>query len=1455
MTSTTAPSRSGPSALVTIFRLPILLFLLLSVGATAIGLELFRSEQVSVRRSTEDELAVVAHLKAQALERWIDERRGDAQALARQIEIAGVAESWLASGAPADDRRRTLAAQVATLSVYRQYRAIALTDASGRALIWSAGQRRALEPPARECARRTLEVKQVVLADDPDAALWRQGSGVYLCAPVRSTTTKRAIGAVVLAVDPTAALLPLIDWWPGARSSATTTMVEAIGQRFVRLNRPAANGEERRPAGLPLDLGTPSAIAARRTESVFEGRDGRGVKIIAATMPVENSNWALSVKIDQAEAFASIRRLAVVLACAGAWLAGAIVLLLISVWRRQQAVALARELQVESERRKLASQFEILSKYAHDIILLADAAGTILEANDQALSAYGLPRERLIGLNLQALAAADGSAATTPGADGSQGLTYETRQQRADGSTFPVEVSERRLIFEGRPRRQLIIRDITDRKAAEKRAAAAAAILSAQSELSPDGILVVDENDRWASYNRRFVDMWGIPEEVVRTGSDTAAREAVQSKLTDPQAFAERVTYLNAHREESSHEEITLVDGRVFERHSAPMSLGEDQISGRVWYFRDITGIRRAEAEQARLAAIVESSADAIYSVDPDGIVTSWNAGAESLYGFPAAEIVGRSIRITCPPDRLDEVDRALASLRRPDRYPAYETVRLRKNGEPLDVAVTLSAIRAPDGAVIGGSAIVRDIRERKRQERVLARTTRALQTLSQGNLTLVRATSVEGLYRAMCEVIVETGGFRMAWIGLADDDVQKSVRPAASAGHEAGYLAQANVSWADNERGRGPTGSCVREGRTSVIRWADRDPQMRPWRDEALKRGYRSSIALPLRDEARVFGALTIYAGEPDAFGLEETRLLEELASDISFGVGVLKARQTRDSLAAIVESSRDAIIGKTLDGTITSWNQAAAEMYGYSADEAVGQSINLIIPRDRQEEFDWILQKVRQGESTELFETVRVRKDGRSLAVALVVSPTRDLNGAVVGASAIARDITEQKRIERDLVRAARIDSLTGLPNRGTFVDALNRAIADGRRWKRSFAVLFLDLDHFKDVNDTLGHPAGDELLKAVAQRLRETVRDTDTVARFGGDEFAVIGQDVKDPAGVGIFAQRLLDAVSAPMRVGDVEVRSGTSIGIAVFDPDIPDAETLLSYADIALYRAKAEGRGTFRFFTDAMDAEVRRRVTLGGELRTAIETGQLFLLYQPQVDAKSGRIIGLEALVRWRHASRGVVGPGEFIPVAEQIGLAVPLGRWVIDAACRQIRAWLDDGLTPPPVGVNLSAIHFRAPGELERDLRNSLDAYRLEPDRLELELTETVLMEASLEHGETLGRLRAMGFGLSIDDFGTGYSSLDYLRRFPVNRIKIDQGFVRDIGGAEGSEAIIRATIGLGQAMGLQVIAEGVETVEQFDRLKTWGCPQMQGFHFARPLAADRVAELLKDGGPLPSPTA
>jgi diguanylate cyclase len=401
----------------------------------------------------------------------------------------------------------------------------------------------------------------------------------------------------------------------------------------------------------------------------------------------------------------------------------------------------------------------------------------------------------------------------------------------------------------------------------------------------------------------------------------------------------------------------------------------------------------------------------------------------------------------------------------------------------------------------------------------------------------------------------------------------------------------------------------------------------------------------------------------------------------------------------------------------------------------------------------------------------------------------------------------------------------------------------------------VLYLDIDNFKDVNDTLGHAMGDLLLKEIVYRLRHAVRGEDLVARFGGDEFAVLVSDVSDPATVEELAARIGRLLAAPFSIKGHKIRITSSIGIATYSPEIASSDAMMVQADLALYGAKDEGRNCYRFHSQDLDWEVGERVRVAGELRQALERGELELYYQPQVELATGRIVGMEALIRWNHKTRGLLTPAAFISIAERTGGILPLGRWVFDAACQQMKLWQADGIGPQILAVNVSGVQFKGAAELERDVEASLTRWGINPASIELEITESVLMEATQRHSNTLDKLRQLGIKIAIDDFGTGHSSLKYLTTYLVNRLKLAPEFVFHVTVDYRNAAVVRAAVRLANELGLEVIAEGVETEAQVRFLLGAGCEQAQGYYFSRPVTALKATELLRAGRIVPDTDA
>ena len=549
------------------------------------------------------------------------------------------------------------------------------------------------------------------------------------------------------------------------------------------------------------------------------------------------------------------------------------------------------------------------------------------------------------------------------------------------------------------------------------------------------------------------------------------------------------------------------------------------------------------------------------------------------------------------------------------------------------------------------------------------------------------------------------------------------------------------------------------------------------------------------------------------------------------------------------VFRNSVEAIVVTDAEERILSVNQAFTEVTGYAAEDVIGQTPRMLGSGVHSREFYQAMWRDLNILGAWKGEIEDRRKDGSLYPASLSISTVRDSNGRITHYVAVFSDITERKASEARIAYLAQHDALTGLPNRALLQDRLDQALAQATRQGKRIALMFLDLDRFKTINDSLGHVTGDKLLQRAAERLRQCVRETDTVSRQGGDEFIIVLTGIDLPDEAGRVAAKILDQLDPAFEVDGQQLRTSFSIGIALFPEDGASPESLMKNADTAMYHAKESGRNTYRFFDERMNVNTLERLQLENGLRQALDRGELQLAYQAQVELASGRIIGVEALLRWASETLGPVPPPRFIPLAEECGLIIPIGDWVLREACRQARRWQDAGLPPVPVGVNLSALQFRR-SDIVAGVAAALAESGLDGRWLELELTESLLMESGPEVIVTLGKLKALGVRLSIDDFGTGYSSLAYLKRFPVDRLKIDQSFVRDLAQDPDDAVIIRAIIQLGRNLRLEVIAEGTETIEQMDFLRREGCTAAQGYLFSRPVPAEAIPALLQRGLPL-----
>ncbi|HEY4948978.1 MAG TPA: EAL domain-containing protein [Candidatus Acidoferrales bacterium] len=557
------------------------------------------------------------------------------------------------------------------------------------------------------------------------------------------------------------------------------------------------------------------------------------------------------------------------------------------------------------------------------------------------------------------------------------------------------------------------------------------------------------------------------------------------------------------------------------------------------------------------------------------------------------------------------------------------------------------------------------------------------------------------------------------------------------------------------------------------------------------------------------------------------------------------------KDRAIVTLNSIGDAVLCTDTSGRITYLNLVAETMTGWGRAEATGKLLaevfRIIDGPSRKPARDPLEMAVEQNKTVGLtVNCVLIRRDGFESAIEDSAAPIHDRAGRIIGAVIVFHDVSAARAMSQRMTHAAQHDVVTDLPNRLLLNDRISQSIFLARRQRRSVAVIFLDLDHFKYVNDSLGHAAGDRLLQSVSSRLVSSLRSSDTVSRQGGDEFIVLLSEISHPADAAKSAVKILQALSAPHFIKNQDLHINASIGISIFPDDGQDADTLIQNADMAMYCAKESGRNNYQFFKSEMNQRSVKRQSLEGSLRGALEREEFLLHYQPKVNLETGEITGVEALIRWAQPGQEIMLPGQFVPIAEDCGLIVDIGHWVLREACRQARAWQDLGLPPLPVSVNVSALEFRDKDFVE-GVRKVLAETHLAARYLELELTEGVLMEDAESTVSTLQELKAMGVHLAVDDFGTGYSSLSYLRQFPIDVLKIDQSFVQELSSDPDGSAIVTAIIDMGRSLRHMVIAEGIETVEQKENLQARRCAEGQGYLFSRPVAAKQFAQLLRTG--------
>ncbi|SDM73384.1 diguanylate cyclase (GGDEF) domain-containing protein [Franzmannia pantelleriensis] len=781
--------------------------------------------------------------------------------------------------------------------------------------------------------------------------------------------------------------------------------------------------------------------------------------------------------------------------------------------------------------------------------------------------------------------------------------------------------------------------------------------------------------------------------------------------------------------------------------------------------------------------------------------------------------------------------------------------------------------------AARAGSELARQESDHHHRQQLLS-TNRALKLLSRCNEALIQADHEQQLLEAICQLAVEIGGYRMAWVGYAQHDDERRIEPQASAGNVQGYLDQISLSWsAQHPNGKGPSGRTVRSGKPVIINDLANDPGFVHWRALALQNGFHSMICLPLKRGGQVFGILALYQSNTHPISDEERQLLCELADNLAFGIDTLRQRIAQQRIQRAVLKIASAVSARSgeefLDQLTHHMAEALDAELAFIArlderDSTRANTLTIVIDGQRQPNFSYTLPgapcedvlieaecivhdeagKRLPVEGREALTWVRAYAGRRldnaagepmGLLGVMFAEPLQDteLVSSVlqIFAAGVAAEL-ERQEDETRIRRLAYRDPGTGLPNRTAFMQRLEGALEapGGAR----LGLMLLDLNRFKDINDTLGHDIGDKVLAAVANSFSGALVGNEYLARLGGDEFVVLAEP-SDVYAITHTAERLLRSLAAPLQLDEQAFELDASIGIAFYPDDAGSARELLKHADIAMYQAKQQDV-PFRFFEEHMGAALASRLVMAKRLAAALTDGGLSLHFQPQVDLASGCLVGAEVLCRWHDDELGTVSPAVFIPLAEERGMIVPLGNWVIDATCRQLAAWQAAGLVMPgQLAINVASRQFDD-NQLIATLQRCCSRHGVAASQLGLELTESGFMSDPDQAVAITEALKRLGFGLSIDDFGTGYSSLAYLKRFAADKIKIDMSFVADMLQSDNDHTIVTTIIAMARSLKMETIAEGVEHAEQADALLALGCQQAQGYHFSKPLTGERFAE-------------
>jgi diguanylate cyclase (GGDEF)-like protein/PAS domain S-box-containing protein len=1006
-----------------------------------------------------------------------------------------------------------------------------------------------------------------------------------------------------------------------------------------------------------------------------------------------------------------------------------------------------------------------------------------------------------------------------------------------------------------------VARDITLKRQAEREIAQNKRYLDALINALPTPILVKDAEHRFIACNAAFCRLFRRDAGDILGKTDYDFFGAEQAGFfwrTDDQALAggEPVEYEQPYTLDG-HTRWMLVRKTGLTR--------PDDSRAVVLVLVDVTERREAEAalrdSEQRFRSLTALSADWYWEQDAQLRFTFFAAGMDGKTAAPEGEMLGRTrfeLDLAWESDAAREAHRQTLAEHR-----AFRDLLVQDRPTGRWVMVSGEPVFDASGQFAGYRGTAHDVTRQKQAEARVARLKDMYAAMTAANDAIIHCTSTTELFEAICRIVVEHGHVVFARVAKIDY-ATGWLNTVARAGDDKGLASSFVVSIdAGRPEGEGPSANAIRAGTNYVCNDIATDHRNRRWRPLLAELGIRAQATFILRRQGKVVGSLHLYASQIGYFDEELVRLLEDLAANLSFALDNFQREEARLAAeAALRESEKrfrdfadaagEYVWEADPQGRFTYVSSRVQSVWGNSDQELIGHMPSEFMPRGEPERVnEWLQQHMQPDGGFRDLEHCILTKQGETRWLLVNSVGMRDEQGHLIGHRGTGRDITDRKSAEARISYLATRDPLTELPNRLLFNDRLEQGIVAARRSGQSLALMFIDLDRFKNINDSLGHQVGDMLLKEVAVRMQACIRKGDTLSRLGGDEFVVTLEGLQQAEDAIQVASKIIKALARPFEIGGHTLNTSCSIGISIFPDDAEDDRTLMKNADTAMYHAKEKGRNNYQFFSPEMNVRAVERHNLETALRLALERQEFSLHFQPQVDIRTSKVVGVEALLRWHHPERGLLSPATFMAVAEESGLIEPIGQWVLRSACQRAKAWQDAGYPPLKMAVNISARQLNRPRDFARGLSRILSATGLDPRYLELEMTESLLLQNADENIAVLRKLGQDGVRIAVDDFGTGYSSLAYLRQLPIDTLKIDRSFVRDLETDPEDAVIIHAVVAMAHSLDLLVTAEGVETRGQLEALAHIGCDEYQGYLFSRPLPATELAARFLAPGELP----